>query len=63
MANCGNLKEGDIITCTDCGLELKVIKTCNCGEGGDSACHDVMQCCGKGMEPKKAGGGCCGCGS
>lgn len=53
MANCGNLKEGDIITCEDCGMALKVIKACKCGEGGDASCHDLMQCCGKAMEGKK----------
>ena len=52
MSKCGNLKEGDIITCKDCGLEMKVIKACDCGEGDDAACHDVMQCCGRGMEKR-----------
>jgi hypothetical protein len=52
MANCGDMKEGDLYYCESCGLELRVTKTCSCGSGGADACSVPLQCCGK--EMKKA---------
>jgi hypothetical protein len=49
MANCGEMKEGDIYKCNSCGLEFKVVKACSCGSE-DEACSVQLQCCGKEME-------------
>jgi len=51
MANCGDMCIGDVLECKTCGLELKVEKTCSCGEGGTS-CHESLECCGKEMLKK-----------
>ncbi|MCA1794921.1 MAG: hypothetical protein LC660_13825, partial [Desulfobacteraceae bacterium] len=32
MANCCNMKEGDVFYCKVCGLELSVKKACTCKE-------------------------------
>ena len=32
ITNCIGLKEGEILTCEECGLELKVSKSCGCGD-------------------------------
>jgi hypothetical protein len=52
-------KTGDVLTCTECGLEVTVTKACGCGE---QDCAIV--CCEKPMKPKqekpRAGGCCCG---
>jgi hypothetical protein len=51
MANCDEMKMGQVYTCPGCGLELKVVKECEeCG--GDSptcTCETdcVISCCGK----------------
>ncbi|RZB33307.1 MAG: hypothetical protein SRB2_04075 [Desulfobacteraceae bacterium Eth-SRB2] len=52
MANCGEMKKGDIYKCDTCGLELQVTKTCSCGSGGEDACSVPLQCCGKDMNKK-----------
>jgi hypothetical protein len=49
MANCCNMKEGDVFVCKVCGLELKVQKTCKCTEGAEDACTVPLMCCGKEM--------------
>ncbi len=49
MANCGDMKKGDIYLCKSCGLELQVKKTCSCGSEGKDACSVPLQCCGKDM--------------
>ena len=49
MANCAEMKEGDLYKCESCGLELKVTKTCSCGSGSGDACSVPLQCCGKEM--------------
>lgn len=38
MANCCDMKEGDVYTCEACGLELKVTKPCSCTAGSEDAC-------------------------
>jgi hypothetical protein len=54
MTTCHDMKKGDIFVCTDCGLELEVIKECK--EAGtpaeDCACHVegnpcTFSCCGQ----------------
>ena len=49
MANCGDMKEGDVYKCESCGLELQVTKTCSCGSGDEDTCSVPLQCCGKDM--------------
>ncbi|MFX1497264.1 MAG: hypothetical protein ACFFBH_07040 [Promethearchaeota archaeon] len=46
MVNCSTLEEGDTLVCENCGLEMKVTKTCSCGEE-EGACTDMgFTCCG-----------------
>ena len=52
MANCSEMKTGDIYVCHSCGLELQVKKTCSCGSEGEEACSVPLQCCGKEMFKK-----------
>jgi len=42
--NCSEMKLGEVYVCGDCGLELKVVKECDCTEGL-CTCDDVA-CCG-----------------
>jgi hypothetical protein len=51
MASCGNMCKGEVIECKTCGLELKVEKTCKCGQG-EPTCHAPLECCGKEMSKK-----------
>ncbi len=53
MANCHEMKMGEVYTCKECGLELKVIKECR--DAGKPAtecnCHPeggpcTFSCCG-----------------
>ncbi len=41
---CSEMKLGQVYVCGDCGLELKVVKECDCEEGSCS-CSD-LECCG-----------------
>lgn len=51
MVTCHELKKGDKLVCSECGLELKITKACNCSEEG--ACHDAgFSCCGGEMKKK-----------
>jgi len=52
MANCSDMKKGDIFLCKTCGLELQVSKACSCGTGGKGTCTVPLQCCGKDMTKK-----------
>ena len=49
MANCCDMKEGDLYYCDTCGLELEVKKTCTCKAGLEDACSVPLSCCGKEM--------------
>lgn len=51
MANCSEMKVGEIYTCEDCGFELKVLKECICGP--DCNCES-FSCCGKPLTLKQA---------
>jgi len=59
MPNCHEMREGDVYTCEECGLELQVIKECK--EAGtpaeECACHPdadpcTFSCCDKNMVKK-----------
>ena len=52
MANCVEMKQGDVFVCETCGLELQVIKTCACIVGEEVSCNAPLQCCGKDMTKK-----------
>ena len=52
MANCYDMKEGDVYSCDTCGLEVQVVQSCTCAEGGEDACSLPMQCCGEAMKRK-----------
>ena len=52
MANCVEMKKGDIFVCKTCGLELQVIKSCACIVGEEVSCTVPLQCCGKDMIKK-----------
>ena len=47
---CSEMKLGQVYVCGDCGLELKVVKECDC-ESDDCSCSDP-DCCGEGMKLK-----------
>lgn len=54
MADCGDMKKGDVFFCKNCGLELEVTKSCSCGTGGQSgSCTVPLQCCGGDMQKKR----------
>jgi hypothetical protein len=52
MADCADMKQGDVFLCESCGLELQVTKTCSCSAGEEGACSVPLQCCGKEMVKK-----------
>ncbi len=52
MANCSEMKTGDVYACQLCGLELEVVKTCSCEPGGEGGCTVPLQCCGQEMTKK-----------
>ena len=59
MANCHDMKVDEVYTCPDCGIELKVIKTCDNSDTPSEkcGCHDEkdggFSCCGKPLVLKK----------
>ena len=52
MANCGDMKEGDLFFCETCGLELEVKKACSCSTGSEDACSVPLMCFSKEMTKK-----------
>lgn len=52
MANCYDMQEGDVFECKQCGLELKVVKTCACTSGAADACSVPLTRCGQAMSKK-----------
>ena len=52
MANCVDMKEGDLFVCENCKLELQVVKSCSCVAVGEVVCTVPLQCCGKDMVKK-----------
>ena len=49
MADCSQMKEGDLFVCETCGLQLVVLKACSCIAGEEVSCTVPLQCCGKDM--------------
>lgn len=52
MANCSEMKEGDVYECKTCGLELTVSKPCSCRSDSPQGCSVPLTCCGKAMTRK-----------
>jgi hypothetical protein len=52
MANCGEMKKGDVYVCKNCGLELQVVTKCDCGPGSAHSCTVPLKCCGEDMKKK-----------
>lgn len=51
MANCHEMKLGQVYVCEDCGLELQVVKECDECDKPQEECgcteHCTFECCGK----------------
>ena len=52
MANCCDMKEGDLYYCETCGLELEVKKNCTCKPNLEGCCTVPLSCCGNEMTKK-----------
>jgi len=52
MANCGDMKKGDVYGCKVCGLELEVVNPCTCGSGSGPSCTVPLRCCEQDMTKK-----------
>jgi len=52
MANCCDMKEGDVFYCEKCELELSVKKACTCNPLAADKCTVPLQCCGQEMTKK-----------
>ncbi len=52
MANCTEMKVGDVFVCPTCGLELQVKTACGCEPGKQGSCSVPLQCCGREMIKK-----------
>jgi hypothetical protein len=51
--SCNELKKGDVLVCSDCGLEVKVTKACGCADEESGACtEEGFACCGQQMHKK-----------
>jgi len=48
---CSQMKLGQVYVCSDCGLELKVVRECSCTEDS-CACEDTT-CCGSDLALKE----------
>ena len=52
MPGCTQVKKGDKFYCEECGLELEVTNSCNCGEDDASCSSETIACCGHEMKVK-----------
>ena len=51
--NCGELKEGQHLSCEGCGFELKVVNACGDNScSTEACCNGDIQCCGAPMKLK-----------
>ena len=48
------VKKGDVLVCSECGVELEVIKKCDCTNCGIVCCCKVMD-----VKENSTGGCCC----
>jgi len=57
MANCHEMKLGQVYVCEDCGLELEVVKECKeCGTEADTCGCEApctFECCGEPLKLKE----------
>ncbi|MFW6055239.1 MAG: hypothetical protein ACOC9D_04970 [Thermodesulfobacteriota bacterium] len=49
MANCSDMKVGDVFYCKVCGLEMQVNKACTCEPGKEGSCSVPLKCCDQDM--------------
>ncbi len=56
MASCSDMKVGDILECSECGLRLRVEETCkSCSAEDETCCTDCsFTCCDKELTVKSA---------
>jgi hypothetical protein len=52
MANCAEMKKGDVFVCNSCGLQLEVVNPCTCGTESGEACSVPLKCCNQDMTKK-----------
>ena len=53
MPSCHEMRNGMILRCPDCGLELKVVKECSECSGEEGTCCEggcTFECCGGPLE-------------
>ncbi len=55
--SCSTMKKGDVYTCKNCGIEIKVTKACSDeSEMGECGCGEIeFSCCGEPLQKKSAG--------
>jgi len=51
---CADLKLNQVWICEDCGLEIKIVKECDCSQEGSRACNPdlCLMCCDKALKLK-----------
>lgn len=55
MVDCHDMKVGEVYSCPKCGLEMKVLQDCDCGDQeGACGCGTEcgFECCGEAMVKK-----------
>ncbi len=55
MSCCSELKKNEVWACADCGLEVKIVKECDCLTEAAKACKpsECLSCCDKPLTLKK----------
>jgi hypothetical protein len=56
MLRCSDMKVGQIYYCSDCGLEIRVVKECTSCAAEDSTCSEetcTFSCCDSELKLKK----------
>ncbi len=61
MAQCHEMKKGEVYTCPDCGIEVQVLRECEDPEkctpgahkGSEKAPECGFSCCGRELEKKQ----------
>jgi hypothetical protein len=54
MSCCADLKLNQVWVCETCGLEIKIVKECDCLKEGATTCKpdDCLTCCDKALKIK-----------